>query len=290
MYGDSYTYGAEVSDEDAWGNVLARQAGCRVGNFGVGGYGTDQAVLRFETNRSDSAAVSILGLFPVDILRNVNQYRHLRTGESPLGFKPRFVVDGDSLRLLPIPSLTFAQVDQLPDDMASLLPAETFIPGSTYGPVPFEFPFVLGLGNLLVHPQVWDWVADRPSWIDYLKPSHPSGALEVTARLCERFVAGCRTRGKAGFVLLLPTPSSFGQYANRGELVMQPLLDCFEVSGVPYLALTARFAGELEGDSFREVITNWPKPGMGHLNARGNEMIGSFVMEYLTLSGLTVGL
>ena len=288
LYGDSYTYGAEVSDEEAWGNVLARQAGCRVGNFGVGGYGTDQAVMRFEANLADSAAISILGLFPVDMLRNVNQYRHLRTGESPLGFKPRFIADGDSLRLVPMPQLTFSQVQQLAGDMQAQLPNEVFLPGTALGPVPFEFPHLLALGKLLLHPQVRHWLAGRPSWVDYLQPSHPSGALEVTAGLCRRFMTRCVERDKEGFVLLLPTPSSYQYYVAKGELIIQPLVDQLETAGIRYLALTPAFARELDGRSFGDVITNWPKPGMGHLNARGNAMVGQFVLDFIVESDFPV--
>lgn len=286
LYGDSYTYGAEVSHAEAWGNVLARRTGCRVGNFGVGGYGTDQAVLRFATNDGDSAAVSILGLFPINMLRNVNQYRHLRTGESPLGLKPRFIVAGDSLQLVPLPELTFAQTKRLANDPAVLLPHEVFLPGTDLGPVRFAFPFGLALGRLALHPQVRNWVSEQPSWIDYLKPDHSSGALEVTARLCRRFVKACQRRGKSGFVVLLPTPSSFDFYVEHGKLVMEPLVTRLEATDVPYLALTPRFAERLRDEHFAAVITNWPRPGMGHLNPRGNAMVAGFVMEYLEGSRL----
>ena len=47
LYGNSFTYGEEVGDADAWGNVLSGMLGCRVANYGVGAYGTDQALLRF---------------------------------------------------------------------------------------------------------------------------------------------------------------------------------------------------------------------------------------------------
>ena len=60
LYGDSFTFGSEVNDEQAWGNVLARNLGCRVANFGVGGYGTDQAVMRFTENTKDSSSIAVL--------------------------------------------------------------------------------------------------------------------------------------------------------------------------------------------------------------------------------------
>lgn len=90
LYGDSFTFGLEVSDQEAWGNVLAQGLGCRVSNFGYGGYGTDQALLRCIGNTKDSASLAILGIYVDDPLRNVNQYRYFLTGSDPLGLKPRF--------------------------------------------------------------------------------------------------------------------------------------------------------------------------------------------------------
>src|SRR5262249_30879361 len=55
LYGDSMTWGDEVDDEHAWGNILSRLLNCRVANYGVPGYGVDQAYLRFTTNEQDEA-------------------------------------------------------------------------------------------------------------------------------------------------------------------------------------------------------------------------------------------
>ena len=60
LYGDSFTYGVGVREEYAWGNTLAERLRCRVGNFGVGGYGTDQALLRFMHNPNDPSSVAVL--------------------------------------------------------------------------------------------------------------------------------------------------------------------------------------------------------------------------------------
>ena len=46
LYGDSYTMSSDVDHVQAWGNALSELLGCRVANFGVGGYGVDQAYLR----------------------------------------------------------------------------------------------------------------------------------------------------------------------------------------------------------------------------------------------------
>src|SRR5580704_5995225 len=46
-YGDSFVWGEEVPPADGWIEQLSRRIGCRVANYGVSGYGTDQAYLRF---------------------------------------------------------------------------------------------------------------------------------------------------------------------------------------------------------------------------------------------------
>lgn len=285
LYGDSYTYGSEVSDSEAWSNILSQRLKCRVGNFGVGGYGTDQSLLRFTANDADKAPVTILGLFPANMMRNVNQYRHLRTGDSPLGFKPRFVVEEDTLLLIPKPDPTRDELESLEDDLSRLLPHEAFQPGTAVGPVPFEFPFTLTVGRLLLHDQVWSWLLDKPSWIDFLDSDHPSRALQLTVGICLQFLEECQRRNKECFVLLLPTPSSYQYYKSTGRLAMQLVMDEFSRLGIPHYNLTPLFAEQLGPRPFSEILTNQPQPGMGHFDAEGNSMVASFIVGHLVEIG-----
>ena len=53
-FGDSFVYGNEVTDDDAWTAVLeGGSGGIEVLNYGVGGYGLDQAFLRFQAETRD---------------------------------------------------------------------------------------------------------------------------------------------------------------------------------------------------------------------------------------------
>lgn len=56
-YGDSFTWGHEVGNEFAWSNVLSKILDCRVSNFGVSCYGTDQSYLRFKHNDPDQPGI-----------------------------------------------------------------------------------------------------------------------------------------------------------------------------------------------------------------------------------------
>src|ERR1700704_3678122 len=69
-YGDSFVWGDDVPLQDGWIEQMSRRLGCRVANYGVSGYGTDQAFLRFRRTRHDGAPIVILGLFADNIVRN----------------------------------------------------------------------------------------------------------------------------------------------------------------------------------------------------------------------------
>jgi len=44
VYGDSFVWSSGASsDTAAWPEIVARMLGCRIANYGVGGYGVDQA-------------------------------------------------------------------------------------------------------------------------------------------------------------------------------------------------------------------------------------------------------
>src|SRR5262245_38911036 len=134
LYGDSFTYGSEVSDSEAWSNVLSKNLNCRVANFGVGGYGTDQAYLRFLRNSNDNSGLVILGIFPDDIMRNVNQYRYFLDGDpdSIFSLKPRFILENNQLTLISMPNLKYEEFLLAVRNPERFLKHETFLPNSAY--------------------------------------------------------------------------------------------------------------------------------------------------------------
>ena len=119
LFGDSFTHGSQVRFEDSWGYVLERQlneAGLRaeVLNFGAGGYGMDQAFLRWrKQGRAYRPDVVLFGFLDRDVRRNLNLVRRIGhpTSGNPYS-KPRFVLDdGGSLRLINTPTVP---LDELP--------------------------------------------------------------------------------------------------------------------------------------------------------------------------------
>ena len=103
VFGDSFTADDDVRDDDTWANQLElalNGAGIRAEtlNFGVGGYGMDQAYLRWlKQGRDYQPDIVIFGFQPENLDRNVNIFRHLYIHGYgiPLA-KPRFLLrDGE---------------------------------------------------------------------------------------------------------------------------------------------------------------------------------------------------
>lgn len=100
--GDSYTYGEDVGDSEAWPAQLQAMTGRRVLNAGVSGYGFDQIVLRAERlAEARRPSVIIVSFIADDIYRT--EMRRLWWHD-----KPWFEVDEEQLVLkgVPVPNRT----------------------------------------------------------------------------------------------------------------------------------------------------------------------------------------
>src|SRR5262245_64759817 len=76
-FGDSFTHGDEVANEDTWQEILMRtHPAVEAMNFGVGAYGLDQAFLRYQRDGADyGARVVLMGFIPENRFRHANVYR-----------------------------------------------------------------------------------------------------------------------------------------------------------------------------------------------------------------------
>jgi len=284
LYGDSMTYGAEVDHDHAWGNVLSGRLGCRVANYGVGGYGTDQAFLRFRENRGDEAEVIALGHLSVNILRNVNQFRGLLAG-NPYGFKPRFILDGDQgLELVPIPTLDpqdFTDFLRQPD---RYLEHEYFGLEAPAVSVQVGFPYLATILRALGHFKVRAALARRPGHAVFYERGHASNGLEVTARIIEHFQALAEERGKVPLTVVIPIGSDFEYHVRTGEWAYQSLLDRLRQAGVEPIDAGRGMMSRLEPgrhpcELFRDCS--------GHFNEEGYALLAAVVHEAMQARGVT---
>jgi lysophospholipase L1-like esterase len=277
-YGDSFTWGLDVPPDGAYPHQLGMLLGCGVVNYGVPGYGSDQALLLFRAQaRGDRAPVVVLAHVSENVLRNVNQYRNLLYPGQQRGFKPRFVVDGDSLRLVPIPIHGPEDLRDLPAHPARHLAYEAFLGRPRRG-----FPYTWSLlrwtvSDYHVRARLGGYPRHRP----FYQPGHPAGGLAVTTRILAAFAREARARGRAPFVLLVPTGPDFAYARQTGEWADQPLADALAREGVAVIHVGPEMLRRLGG---REPCTLFTDCS-GHFNVAGYRMLAEVAAEGMRAAG-----
>jgi hypothetical protein len=284
LFGDSFTWGDEVAPADSYANALSGLLGCRVANYGVPGYGTDQAYLRFRDRIRDGAKVAVLAHWSEDIIRNVNQFRGFISAKG-IALKPRFTVDGDGrLVLVPIPELglrEFAEIDR----RRELLPHEYFHPGGPSGVTALRFPYSASLLHLARHHRLRARLRGDPAWAEFYDPAHPSGALQVTLAILRDFVRVARERGQEPVVLVLPDVRDLQELRESGRLAYAPLLEGLARSGIEAPDAARRLLELLAGRDPCVLFTRCPG---GHLNPEGHALVARIARDWIAERGLAV--
>jgi hypothetical protein len=228
--GDSYTFGLEVRFEQSWAAQLEILLGpdFRLLNFGVDGYGVDQAYLRYQRDvRPWRPALVLFGFIEHDLTRSMVVYPFVSFPEWGFPFsKPRFALNGGGLELLNAPLLGPHDVVGTRDIRE--LPFIDFDPGyhaSEWHRRPWHASYVL---RFLVSR------FPRPS------PANPraEGAIvnRVNTELLLTFVRRATSEGTEPLVVYFPSRGDFqGQDRSGKRIVLQNL----RTAGVSPVDLTS---------------------------------------------------
>lgn len=282
-FGDSFTYASEVSHAEGWANQLSKRLGCRVANFGVGGYGTDQAYLRFKQTNVDDASVVILGFFPEDIERNVNQYRGFLSGNHNLVFKPRYLVHDGELELVPIIQRENFNYDELIKDPIKFLKYEYFLPGTAFGPVSVKFPFTLTAIEALFHPKILAFISGQPTWAKLYREDSDSGGLETTEAILRQFAADVRNMGKFPLVFVFTNAKSVDHFRDSRVWPFQSVLDFMDREQIHYINFGQYLDANFDLARICEIFTKQIVFGCtGHHTAEGNRLVADSIYRFIT--------
>ncbi len=283
LYGDSFTWSDEVDAESAWGNRLSQLLGCRVANYGVGGYGSDQAYLRYRKAENERAPVVVLNHLAENILRNLNRYRQLLYPGNPLGFKPRFLLTEEGgVELLPMPEIADGHYPQLAQKPERFFDHDLFLPGEEWGALRLEFPYSLSLLQALGHFHVRAVLLGYPWYRDFYSKEHVGQGVELTLRIMEAFVETARQRGQVPVVSVIASGNDLQYYQRHGAWVYEPLLQQLRQRGVPVVDFGAEMMKRLQGRDPCELFNNCS----AHFSAAGYRMMAEIMAEYLQGEGV----
>jgi hypothetical protein len=229
LVGDSFTFGLEVHYEDTWGNQLERVLGpeFQVLNFGVDGYGVDQAYLRYQRDvLAWHPDVVILGVINDDLRRTMCVYAFLCFPGFEMPFaKPRFTVSGDTLvpRNVPLP----------PPDSLFMQAAIADLPFIAYDPSfdPAEWewhPYDHSYAIRFVLSKFRRWPVPGPAVTE-------AALRTVNGEVLRAFVRRAREHGATPIVVFFPSRTAFLPEPQRSPSVAQQVLSA---NAIPYVDMT----------------------------------------------------
>lgn len=284
VYGDSFAWGEEANEEDAWVNVFSVLRKCRVSNFGVGGYGMDQAYLRFQRNIKDDAKNTILTVYPDDILRNVTSNFGFLNGE--INFesqKPHFELNDDNeLIYFPLPMNTEEDFKRFSEDPANFFGKDYFGPIGTDRAVKRKISSISTIIELLqsrrIKRQIRALIIGQPSWSEFFSSGHPTKSLEIASKIAGKFELLAKERAKNFLLVMLPDGPSYKYYRKHGKWVYQDFLDELSKNNIRYLNSGIGFEKYLANRSFCELLTETIKC-KGHFNKEGYTVLAEVINE-----------
>jgi hypothetical protein len=268
--GDSFVHGDELDWPETWIEVAEEELGPghEVWNAGVPGYGTDQAVLRFERLAPRiKPDLAVLGIYRQNLLRSLTFFRSLQNPETALPWsKPRFVLEGAELRLMNFPVVPPSRVEAVLETYAqsSLAEFDRF-----YWPEFYESHWSDSLRLLRFLRSRAAVERFRERSLEFL--ARNGEALRMGSALARRFAESARGLGAEPWVLILPDHADLERHQRGEGPLLLPLLEDLRAAGIPALDLApdlvqALGAGESPGDLYFR--------GDGHPNARAARAIG----------------
>ena len=220
LFGDSFTHGDDVPYEDSFGATLERLLNERgrpaeVLNFGVGGYGLDQALLRYlGQGVAFHPDIVVMGFQPENLKRNLNLLRPLYDPRTTLPFfKPRYVVHDSTLRLINYPVPPPETVPGVLGDLANwdLLPFEHIYDPADYRDVWWRRSKLLATVADVAFRRDDPWLRKR---IGY---SRQGEEVDVGGAVINIFAREAAAAGSRFLILHLPTQQEMVVAAKLGH-------------------------------------------------------------------------
>jgi len=303
-FGDSYTFCRQVEDDETWEAQLAEHTGFGVLNFGVGNYGLDQALLRYEDTRlPDEVKVVIMGFVPETICRIQSCWKHYLEFGNTFAFKPRFALRStDGLRLVKNPVQSIDDFLRLPDYLPEIRENDRFYK-TKFRPLQYRFPYTLsllrnplkqiplifaltlrGLFRIIGVPSQWaENLPFTQVMRNNIREAHElysdPDSTNLLLAICRRFNSIATAKGHIPLLLIMPQLLDL-RAANNIEAKPYQKFFAQVAQQMPVIDVSDEFMKR----DFEQLYIN-DQYG-GHLAVAGNRLVAEIILSWLGKHGV----
>lgn len=287
-FGDSFMVGADVEVEKTWQALIEREdPSLEVMNFGVSGYGTDQAVLRYLTEgRAFAPDVVILSTITENALRCQTTFRPFYLPSTGLPMtKPRYRLEEGKLVLVPNPIQSLEGYQELLDHPETELPRigrwdefyHQYEPSTT--PLIDNFPSVRAVRFWLQGWRRWwaGWSDRSRNVTDWYAPG--GGRSPLLSKIFDRFHDQAVADGAVPVFLFFPIHFEYANGAVAGRMPYQMLVEFVHAKGYRSIDCADVFQPYLEDHPWSDLYAHGAKGG--HYSPRAHQLIATAVKAEL---------
>ena len=279
-FGPSYVHGDEVAYESTWEyHIEDLRPDLEVMNWGVNGYGTDQAFLRYQIQGvTYSPHIVIIGFEEENQDRNVNRFRPFYAFGTGIPLtKPMFVLDGEGLRLLENPFESLAALaDKIRSDPNGFLdivcPYDLFCDPERYRTSPWDAI----KSYRILHTLAFDLQGGNQRSPEQLAQEEEQ-IKQTSLRLIHMFVQSVREHRATPVVVMFPGLGTVERYQKGKPPVYAEGVRLLQSQGIYVLDLAASF---VEANGPNLDFTHFFAPG-GHYNDAGNRVVSQAIINFL---------
>jgi hypothetical protein len=275
-FGDSFTYCAEVTQDACWvPQTEKRWPDTEILNYGVPGYGPDQAWLRYQRDgRQYHPCGVLIGYFAEDIDRVVNRFRpFLSPGDSVMMGKPRFLLDGAGLTLLPNPVTDPVQLEDSQWVEQNLGPHDAWYFPGTFIAGPFDSSWLVRLARTAAYQRARSSLLRDDQRYPLYDPDQE--AYTVTERILSGFAQQVRDDGATPIIVILPGQRDLEEYA-AGVTSYGGLISQLSDEGNTVVDLTDVLAQDQKDNDITTLFAEGR-----HYSKRGNGIVAQYLSETL---------
>lgn len=283
-FGDSYTFGMEVSNEQTWQEQLVKRDNrFEIINFGIGGHSLDQGYLRYlDEGSAYSPDIVMVGFMSENINRVVSVYRPYYVEQTGLPLtKPRFILEDGELKLIKNPHQKLEDYKELLANPKSVLPTlgeHDFFYHTRYAENPMDSLAFVRFFKIVLYDLLSNKIYDRQE--NY---NEDSEAYRLMLKLFEVFHTLAIKRGSLPIIVIYPEFRDVFAVKERRPKKYQALLSWLQTKDYMYVDLM---------DAFELFNKSNPMGGffterLGHYSPSGNEFVANQALDFLIKNELT---
>ncbi len=286
-FGDSYTYADGVNDNETWEYYIEEKTGWECLNFGVLGFGTDQALIKYK-DIPVRTRYTILAILDENIGRVMCQWWGFYR-EGGVGIKPKFVMDKNgSIRLLENPIRSKEEVKKLGDiNFLNELKKDDYW---------YNFYLKLGGPERLSWPATLMILRHIKFFINYAKiyiahvilPTYESETtikkfyhlydkdsegIKIMKFIVDEFIKTAKERKETPIIVIFPISHTVNIYKKFHKKPHESLIEYLKGIGCNYID----FTDILVNEDYLRYYQNKD----GHFTKEGNQRVADVIVTYI---------